>query len=528
MTAHTEDTNYDEEREVVAHAEALFRASDHEAAARALFALNLPLLPVPVLDRALPVLLMSIMVTDGDARAREVLSRFESELGSKSTAAKGIGMTYRAEATDASERRREIAVQALSRLSRTETPIARHRALGVLVRAKVDMGGDLDERLLSEMTDSETGLTLTTPVDSAEAHRALLAYRVGRLDESRTLLRILRNRACVEGQPFIEQEFSAHLATVDLFAGRLAAARNELARWTAPNMGPIPPAMTLAMGLLALRTSDEAALQAALLEPTLIASESHGALTRAGLSGLAAARREDWSEAHVELSRAVELAEQIGLHEPGRRLWVDFDLARAAVALGHYDEANAATQRLNELSGGTRPLLDGVASRIHGLVMQESTPAQGLSLLEHSVSLLSGAGFPDQLALSLLEWGRALTRTGQVNEARRVLERARVLVVHTGDIAIELSIRNALMSASYDALMSALTRRERQVALSAARGATNRQIAAADSTSVRTIETQLSSVYRKLRIGSRAHLSALLSDEVREGLLRARMSDRDG
>jgi DNA-binding NarL/FixJ family response regulator len=56
-----------------------------------------------------------------------------------------------------------------------------------------------------------------------------------------------------------------------------------------------------------------------------------------------------------------------------------------------------------------------------------------------------------------------------------------------------------------------LSRAERQVALDAASGLSNRAIAARRGTSIRTIANQLASIYRKLGVSSRAELTALFA-----------------
>jgi len=57
----------------------------------------------------------------------------------------------------------------------------------------------------------------------------------------------------------------------------------------------------------------------------------------------------------------------------------------------------------------------------------------------------------------------------------------------------------------------ALTPQELQVALTASRGATNREAGAALFLSPKTIETHLSRIYRKLNVRSRTQLAHLLS-----------------
>ena len=58
--------------------------------------------------------------------------------------------------------------------------------------------------------------------------------------------------------------------------------------------------------------------------------------------------------------------------------------------------------------------------------------------------------------------------------------------------------------------LAALTKAERAVALLAVRGLTNAAIAKRRRCAVRTIANQLQSIYRKLGVGSRAELGALV------------------
>lgn len=498
----------------IAEAEARFRASDHAAAFDILSTLDMTSIPTPLLDRALPVMLMSSEATAGEEFSLRLLDDVERQTSDVGTDITSIVKTYRAEATAKPHRRAALATEALEGLDLSTAPIASHRAIGVLLGAKVDRGQGLDHDLLARMEEVEQRLDLVAPVDSALAQRGFLAYQVGLLDESRTALNVLRRQARADDQPFMERIFATHLATVDAYAGRPDAADDLLDAFR--DQAPLSPAAARAAGLIALKSDDESALQAVLLQPTLQGSEVHGALTRRALIGLAAARREQWREAYQQLSRSLIHAESLGLEEPGRRMWIDADLARAAIGIGLPAEAACIADRLEALSRSSRPLLDGVVARIRALLLEEDDRAQSIEMLEESVALLSGAGFPEQLALSLLELGRSFVASDRFDDAGRVLERARVLAEQTGDNSLGVLIDRAIALASSDTLLAALTSRERHIAFAAARGASSREIATEGFTSVRTVETQLSSIYRKLGIASRTQLTVLLADRVRE------------
>jgi DNA-binding NarL/FixJ family response regulator len=72
--------------------------------------------------------------------------------------------------------------------------------------------------------------------------------------------------------------------------------------------------------------------------------------------------------------------------------------------------------------------------------------------------------------------------------------------------------RTILIEGSFShGAMDSLTPAEREVALLAAEGLSDKDIAARRSRSDRTVARQLSSVYRKLQIGSRTDLAGLLA-----------------
>ncbi len=64
-------------------------------------------------------------------------------------------------------------------------------------------------------------------------------------------------------------------------------------------------------------------------------------------------------------------------------------------------------------------------------------------------------------------------------------------------------------------LLARLTDAEARVALAVAAGATNREIAERSFVSVKTVEATLTRVYRKLDVGSRTRLAALLAPQTR-------------
>jgi DNA-binding NarL/FixJ family response regulator len=120
--------------------------------------------------------------------------------------------------------------------------------------------------------------------------------------------------------------------------------------------------------------------------------------------------------------------------------------------------------------------------------------------------------------------GAALRRANHRTHAREHLRRARELATRCGAAPLAARAETELLATGARprrvALrgVGALTPGERRVAELAAQGPTNREIAQALFVTPRTVEVHLSSVYRKLEIGSRAQLAGALGAPARAQL----------
>ncbi|HEX8866464.1 MAG TPA: helix-turn-helix transcriptional regulator [Lentzea sp.] len=155
-------------------------------------------------------------------------------------------------------------------------------------------------------------------------------------------------------------------------------------------------------------------------------------------------------------------------------------LLHEAVRLGH---AADALERLQELASSTTGLLVPVyAAHADALVRNDS------AALEEVAARFESAGF----MLFAAEAAAASGNRALFGRLMGMCEGART---------------PALMS------LSPLTRREREIAVLAARGLTNREIASSLVISVRTVDNHLSNAYAKLGIATRGELALALSDD---------------
>ncbi|HJQ06209.1 MAG TPA: LuxR C-terminal-related transcriptional regulator, partial [Nocardioides sp.] len=161
-------------------------------------------------------------------------------------------------------------------------------------------------------------------------------------------------------------------------------------------------------------------------------------------------------------------------------------------------------------------------ARAHGLtLLAEGLVEQGASSLErieHAVAVLRCADAPLELARALLAQGRALRHDRQRAVAREVLAGALDLADRCG--ALRLATQAEQEIASCGGVVrrrrttgpAALTPSELRVAQLAADGLTNVQIAQALFVTRKTVESQLTAVYRKLGVSSRQDLRSALDD----------------
>ncbi len=160
----------------------------------------------------------------------------------------------------------------------------------------------------------------------------------------------------------------------------------------------------------------------------------------------------------------------------------------------------------------------GRSLRILGMLERED----GLDHLREAVEVLSGSPARLEHAEALTTLGAALRRGRRRREARDVLRAAADLAHRCGAGALAQRARDELLAAGARPRRlelsgpESLTASEHRVARMAAAGMSNREIAQSLFVSVRTVETHLGHVYRKLDLGSRAGLAAAL-DPTGEG-----------
>jgi DNA-binding CsgD family transcriptional regulator len=189
----------------------------------------------------------------------------------------------------------------------------------------------------------------------------------------------------------------------------------------------------------------------------------------------------------------------------------------ALIALGEFERASTLIEWLER--GGRaqdRPWALAIAARCRGSL----AAAQG-DLGLAMVALDRAAVEHERLAMPF-EWARTLLVRGRVHRRRkekRLADQAlREALAIFSDCGATLWMQQASTELSRIGLRPRasgdLTETERRVAVLAASGMTNREVAHAAFLSPKTIDNVLGRVYRKLDIGSRAELGAVMARDA--------------
>jgi DNA-binding NarL/FixJ family response regulator len=251
----------------------------------------------------------------------------------------------------------------------------------------------------------------------------------------------------------------------------------------------------------------------------LALSRAKSLTDRAGTTGFAA--HQALTAAFCALCRAdpaaavtlleARVAADGGVGSMGEPFGVAPYLVEAYLAVGRRDEATAAAARFAAVTpADAPPAMRALVLRCRGLTADDeaAVPAFEAALAAHK------DGYDTfETARTQLLYGARLRRSGQRIQARELLRTAYEaftamdLTAWGQRAADELAATGAKPRTRQLQPSEPLTSQETRVALHAARGMANKEIAAALFLSPKTVEHHLSSVYRKRNFRSRAELA---------------------
>ena len=423
-----------------------------------------------------------------------------------------IALVTRWVASAGTEPRRRALVLALA------SAASCHRALLNLVIAKVTGGDGLDCDLLAQAEELEPGLPPGPLHDTADLNRGLWARFVEDLDTARAALRRCIARASEAGEDYPLVTFLCYLAATEELAGAYRAgeeamvAAQQTAAWHdwPPSPWHLEPRCDL---LIAAGRLDEALALADEHLPDGPDEPASSAFVGACVRGKVSFWRGDAEAAIPHLERARACAEQLDWTDPGCRSRLDSLLAEACLSGGRPEEASRIAAWLGDTGERMgRPALTGDGARLEALIaavagdLETAVAAARTAVAAHESSPLRA-----ELARSLLVLGQVERRRKARGEARAALRRARDLAAELGHRPLLDQIERELPRAVGARPDGELTAAEQRVADQIADGATSREAAAALFVSVRTVETHVAAIYRKLGIRTRSELRRALA-----------------
>jgi DNA-binding CsgD family transcriptional regulator len=352
----------------------------------------------------------------------------------------------------------------------------------------------------------------------------LLTYD-GRIEEGLDTLRGMYERASVESRSILPAVLG-WMAEAQLSAGRFAAAAEltreaiERAEETGGKDGTPWEVGFHAVALAMLGRLDEAETVATRVRELAEADPSVGldeAPARLAL-GIIALAQGRFSDAVAHLGNLDGMKRRAGIREP--RLCAHAgDLVEALVGAGELTEAAEILARFEAeavTSGGQWSL--AAAARCQALVLAARGHLDGaLAAAERSLSLFDGLPMPFERARTIFAVGQIRRRRREKRLAREALTEALTTFENLQAPVWADRARTELARIPQRRAADGLTPTEETIARLAAEGLTNREIADRAFLSPKTVEVNLTRIYRKLGVRSRAVLASRLTADRDSG-----------
>jgi DNA-binding CsgD family transcriptional regulator len=341
---------------------------------------------------------------------------------------------------------------------------------------------------------------------------------VDRFEDSRSWLQTMRRCADDEGDDSALPNTLGHLAILECWAGEYQLALKYAAegRDHASRIGCRAP-MLVSAHVLALAHVGRLTEARDLAEDDLASDEALGYVSAVALHlrslGFTELAAGNVSAAANHFLRAVAISREIGIGEPAI-MRLHPDAVTALVAVGNIDAAQRLTDELDASTARNHlPWSTAMASRCRGVLYGAAGDTAGaVDAFERALADHERLPMPFEKARTRLLFGTALRRSGRRSDARRELDAARTVFIGLGTpvqaehARSELAVIGGKPGSDGD-----LTAMERRIVALVGTGQTSREVASTLFMSVRTVESHLGHIYRKLGLRSRTELALWVS-----------------
>lgn len=395
-------------------------------------------------------------------------------------------------------------------------------ATAAAVIADLLLGNGLDEATLAR------ALALEDPSQSMPVERRALflagvaMLQVDELERARVLLTSLRAHLVEQGAESDLPEVLALLARLECVAGNLVEAGAladrgyELALQARSDS--LAASTRAIRALVHAHEGREAESRAAASEAIELAARSGwrvGAFWASVALGLLELSLGNDAAVVDTLQHSLELVESDGVIEPSRRPFLA-DAIEALVRLGDLERAERLTGMFEECAAAAeRSAAILAAARCRALVLAARGELTGAVERLDLALAANRQPQPLELARTLMIKGQLERRRKQRRAAKTSLTAALRLCEQMGAVLWADRARTELARLGHMEDPDELTATELQVARLSASGLTNREVAASLFLSQKTVEANLTRIYRKLGIRSRAELGAWLAGRER-------------
>jgi DNA-binding CsgD family transcriptional regulator len=505
-------------------AEMLSFAGDLDRALDHLEVLDVCQLSTPDLERALPLLLDAIEFLRSTDEAASIVTKAvrqteDSRQTENDPRRRALVLSLAADVLYGIPGGRGEAAREAIRCAERAGAAARtalHRALIGLATTKASVGEGLDVSLLDEAGRLEADMPPLRIYEQASLNRANWSRYVEDFPTAREMLTAMAEQARADGDDATRWIILPYLAATELITGNYRAAVTALdeadAATALDTLPPTPWLVELRCRVLIVAGDLDAALELAAAhlqdDSRVFFARFFGACVR----GQVSAWRGDAAEAIRHFERAGRLADERDWTDPEVRHRIDPALGEAYAAAGRLADARRVSARLRRF--GTRlgrQTLLGDAARIDALTaVAAGDLAAAAESARAAVRAHRASPLRPELARSLFVRGRIEWRRKSRRDARAILLEALELATELGHQPLRDEIQREVTRIRAARSGRTLTATEQRVAQLIAGGATNREAAEKLFVSVRTVESHVAAIFRKLGVHARDELPRLL------------------